>query len=240
MPCCLIKEMIVTKIKVLLVDDQTLFVGSLKIVLQNLTKDIEVIGIAEDGKKALDFLKNNILPDIILMDIKMPQIDGIEATKIIHEKYPGIKTLILSTYFENTFLEKALQNGAVGYLLKNIEPSNLIDVLRIIKNQSIVITPLLVTDLIKKEGNNDIQNKLVSINYDRSNYDRNNLDELLSKREKEIFNLIIKGSTNKEIASELFISPQTVRNHISVIYSKLRVNNRLELINNYYHDIFNK
>jgi DNA-binding NarL/FixJ family response regulator len=222
------------KIKLLLVDDQILFVRSLKVVLQNLAKDIEVIGIAEDGKKALEFINGSNIPDIILMDIKMPQMDGIEVTKIIHEKYPDVKILILSTYLENSFLEKALENGAVGYLLKTVEPSNLIDAIRIIKNESVIITPHLASDLAKKETEIKRENKI-----EFSKYDKERLDNLLSKREKEIFNLILKGNTNKEIASELYISPQTVRNHITIIYSKLGINNRLKLINSYHSDIFN-
>jgi len=218
-------------IKILLVDDQMLFVRNLKIVLQNLATDIEVIGIAEDGNKAIKFLNDNILPDVILMDIKMPQINGIEATEIIHGRYPNIKILILSTYFENTYLEKALQNGAVGYLLKTVEPSNLIAAIRIIVKESIVITPHVVVNLLRKQENINYQTDVTDIIFDNQS-----MDELLSKREKEIFILIIKGKTNNEIGSLLSISPQSVRNRICMIYSKLGVNNRLELINNFYSE----
>ena len=213
------------KLKLLLVDDQILFAESLKTFLVNYAPDIEVLGISQNGKEACDFVQNK-KPDIILMDVHMPVMDGVEAVKNIKANFPEIKIIMLSTYDEDEYVRSALLSGASGYLLKDISPTELIISIRALNAGTLQISPSIAQKLIQNtyvEAENTSQT---------SNMDFNKFEWLntLTKREREIFTLIATGHDNEEIAEKLDLALQTVRNQVSTIYSKLGVKDRFEII----------
>lgn len=207
------------KIKLLLVDDQTLFVESLKTVLKTRAKDMTVLGVANDGPTALAMIAVE-QPDIILMDVRMPGMNGVETTRQIKEKYPWIKVLMLTTFDDDDYVVEALKLGAVGYLLKDMPPAELIKAIREVHEGGVLISPKVAAKIV---------DKLINPVKERSlNSDQNSLANELSNREKEVLRLLAQGFDNKEIAARLFIAEQTVKNHVSVIYSKLGVHDRVQ------------
>jgi DNA-binding NarL/FixJ family response regulator len=207
-------------IKLLLADDQRLFVDNLKLMLESLADDIRIIGIALDGQEAIDLVEAE-MPDIILMDIRMPGMDGVEATRILHQKYPGIKIVMLTTFLEDDYVESALKYGAYGYILKNIKSDDLIASIRAIFRGSTLFSPTVLEKLLRRNADwpdaaeDDEYHEVVS---------------RLSRREREVLTLVGKGYTNQKIADILFISEPTVRNYISSIYAKVGIKDRLEVI----------
>ncbi len=208
------------KIKVLLVDDQSLFAESLNTFLSNYAEDIEVIGIANNGREALARAEKDN-PDIILMDIHMPVMNGVEAVAAIKAVRPKIKILVLSTYDEDEYVKQALSRGASGYLLKDISPTELIASIRALSSGVLQISPQIAQKLISR---------LFTTEDEKPAGESFEWYKTLSKREREIFALIATGCDNDEIAKKLFIAEQTVRNHVSLIYSKLQVKDRFEII----------
>ncbi len=208
------------KIKLLLVDDQTLFVESLKTVLRTRAKDMIVIGVANDGPGALEMVAGE-QPDVILMDVRMPGMNGVETTRQIKEKFPLIKVLMLTTFDDDDYVVEALKLGAVGYLLKDMPPAELIKAIRAVHEGGVLISPKVAAKIV---------DKLVSPAGKARNPDPelNLLVNELSNREKEVLRLLAQGFENKEIAIRLFIAEQTVKNHVSVIYSKLGVHDRVQ------------
>jgi two-component system, NarL family, response regulator DegU len=182
-----------------------------------------VLGIASNGKEAYDFVAANP-PDVILMDVRMPVMDGVEAVKHIKASFPLVKIIMLSTYDEDEFVRNAILAGASGYLLKDISPTELIISIRALNSGVMQISPSLAQKLIQ---NIYIEDKLTeSI---ESPKDLKWL-KTLTKREREIFALIATGHDNNEIADSLNLAVQTVRNQVSTIYSKLNVKDRFEII----------
>ncbi len=211
------------KVKILLVDDQSLFAQSLQTFLNNYAPDMTVLGIASNGQEACDFVAGNT-PDVILMDVRMPVMDGVEAVKHIKSSFPLVKIIMLSTYDEDEFVRNAILAGASGYLLKDISPTELIISIRALNSGSIQISPSLAQKLIQ---NTYVEDKPVS-NTEPS--DSLEWLKTLTKREREIFALIATGHDNDEIADALGLAVQTVRNQVSTIYSKLDVKDRFEII----------
>lgn len=194
--------------KLIIVDDDKLICKSLEVMLSK-EDDIEVTGIASNGLEALDLCKIKT-PDIILMDIRMPDVDGIQATYLIKKHYPKVRIMMLTTFQDKQNIQSALKAGAEGYLLKTDKISNIAKKLRIFYEG--------VTVLDK-----DILNKLTKP-------DKTLLDKL-TPREKDVILLVAEGFTNKEISAQLFLSEGTVRNIVSVIMDKLGVKNRTQLSN---------
>jgi DNA-binding NarL/FixJ family response regulator len=210
------------KIKVLLVDDQALFAMSLKTFLENYAKDIEIVGIATNGREALS-LAQETRPDVVLMDIYMPVMNGVEATKEFKARMPQTKIIVLSTYDEDEYVQDALANGASGYLLKDISPTELIAAIRALRGGVMQISPQIVAKLFQRVYQGAMP-KAAEIDKKFEWF------ETLTLREKEIFGLIAVGLDNDGIARKLSIAEQTVRNHVSSIYSKLGVHDRFEII----------
>ena len=208
------------KIKIVLADDQRLFVESLKSVIETRSADIEVVGVAYDGKEALELVRR-YRPDIALLDVRMPVMDGVEATAAIRSFFPETQVVILTTYDDEVYVHDALSKGAVGYLLKETQPSNLIMCLLAVKEGSVMISPAIARKLVRQL---DVRPK------DRGPDDGAPWLEALSKREKEVLLLLSQGLNNQGIAAKLFIEEQTVRNHVSMIYSKIGVHDRIELM----------
>lgn len=208
---------------ILLVDDQLLFLESLKIVIENLGADMKVVGIAGNGLEAIEQVDSKDV-DMVLMDVRMPIMDGVAATKIIKEKHPLIHILMLTTFEDDEYVKDALHNGAAGYMLKNIPPEMLISSIRAVASGAVLISPSVAGHLIDSMYNS---NKKAASDLKRDIPDWYNL---LNSREKNIIKYLIQGKTNSEIAETIFVGSQTIRNYISVIYSKLDVGNRADAI----------
>ena len=208
-----------SKIKVLIAEDQELVRRSLEIILGN-QETIELLGAVADGQEVIRFIRKT-LPDIILMDIRMPKMDGVTCTKIIKDQHPEIKIIILTTFDDDEYIFKALRDGASGYLLKGISVAELITAIHKVYKGSAMI-------------NEDIASKVVSLFSDIA---KNKLyievNELgkkdISHAEQRIITLVSRGLSNKEIASELSLSEGTVRNYLSNILEKLNLRDRTQL-----------
>jgi DNA-binding NarL/FixJ family response regulator len=212
------------KTRVLLVDDQVLFVESLRTVLETRATDFEVVGVALSGREAIRLVVEK-QPDIILMDVRMPDMDGVEATKIIHEAYPDIHVLMLTTFDDDVYVVEALNHGAAGYLLKDIPPEELIVSLRAVCSGSVIISPQVANKVLRtREGDTAPEEGETRPAPSADNP----FLRFLSRREVEILRLIGEGADNTLIARKLSIAEQTVKNHVSVIYSKLHVHNRMQ------------
>jgi DNA-binding NarL/FixJ family response regulator len=215
-------------IRVLIVDDQHLFAESLKFVLHGESEGkISVIGIAENGKIAVDLVEK-YNPDIVLMDIRMPLMDGVEATTQIHKYNKKVKIIILTTFDDDELAVSALSGGASGYVLKDVDPKDLIRCIEAVYKGAYYISPsvgIKLFDMIKtsEQGVDDEKERLI-IGY------LNHISKL-SRRESEILYYVARAKSNKEIADELYISEKTVKNHLNSIYTKLKIHNRLQLIN---------
>ncbi|MDP4087282.1 MAG: response regulator transcription factor [Bacillota bacterium] len=173
-----------------------------------------IVGQATNGKEAIE-LCDELLPDIVLLDIEMPIINGLEAMKVIKEKYPFIKVIILSVSDHVEDLFTAIQYGAQGYLLKNMDPDDWLQYLRSIVEGTNTAAKDLASKLLYQFRERDIQNTPTISS--------------LTPREKEILLLISKGLTNKQIAEQLFISENTVKNHVKNLLEKLKLENRVQL-----------
>jgi DNA-binding NarL/FixJ family response regulator len=201
-------------IKVLIVDDQELIRASLSIVLGAET-DFEIVGVAEQGQMAIELTKQ-LAPDIVLMDIHMPLMNGVEATAHIKKEFPHVKVMILTTFEELEYVRDALASGAEGYLLKAIHPKDLAAGIRLVHHGGTLITQEIAKQLITQWINPVEPMKEVR----KSNNFR------LTEREVEVLEELSNGLTNREIARKLYLTEGTVKNYISNIYSKLEVTGR--------------
>ena len=236
------------ELRILLADDQILFAETLGTLLNNYADDITIIGIAENGEKAVSMTRE-YKPDIILMDVRMPKMDGIEAVRIIKNEFPQIKIIMLSTYHEEDLVRASLIAGTSGYLLKDISPTELIAAIRALNSGIMQISPEIVKQLILNQyhlnvkpidtDTNDLiknnQSKLDQVKTDQVKIDQARIDQFewihsLTKRERELFILIATGYDNEGIAKKLNLNLHTVMNMVSTVYSKLGVKNRFEII----------
>ncbi|MFB3170349.1 response regulator transcription factor [Neobacillus sp. 179-C4.2 HS] len=202
-------------IKVLLVDDQELITASLAIVLGGET-DFEIVGTAENGKVALELTKK-LSPDVVLMDIHMPEMNGVDATVQIKNLFPSVKVMILTTFEELGYVRDALAAGAEGYVLKAIHPKDLAAGIRLVHHGGTLITQEIAKQLITQWITPT--EKVIEEKSNRKDFG-------LTEREVEIVEELSKGLTNREIARKLFLTEGTVKNYISNIYSKLDVTGR--------------
>ena len=206
-------------IKVLIADDQELIRESLKIVL-NTHEDLQVIDTVEDGFGVLDSLKRNI-PDVILMDIRMPRMDGVYCTKMVKEAYPDVKIIILTTFDDDDFVFSALKFGASGYLLKGVSMDGLYQAILTVVSGGAMINPDIATKVFR------LFSKMANTNY-AINVNDDSVREL-NKPEWKVIQQVGFGLSNKEIAQKLFLSEGTVRNYLSSILSKLELRDRTQL-----------
>jgi len=217
------------KIKVLLVDDQPLFVHSLARVISNRADDIEIVGIEENGERALKAVEL-LLPDIILMDIKMPVMNGVEATRRISEKYPDIKIMMLTTFDEDEFVIEALQYGAKGYLLKNILPEEVIIAIRSLYVGIDQISPAIISRLSRQ-----FQSAAAAV--EATGKEAANETPFwfreLTRLERSVLEQMALGLTNKEIGASIHLAEQTVKNYLSNIYLKMGVHKRSQAVRMY-------
>lgn len=203
-------------VNIMIVDDQLLFREGLKTVL-NLEESINIISAVASGKEALSLLNPIALPDLVLLDIRMTEMDGVETVKKIKQTYPEIKVLMLTTFNDEEYIMEALANGANGYVLKDIEIEKLVEAIHDAIGEKMILPPSVAAKLAQG---------LLKITPKKPN---STLAEL-SEREKEIATMLTQGFSNKQIAMGLFISEGTVRNYISNIYSKIGVNDRTNAV----------
>lgn len=205
-------------IKVLIVDDQALIREGLSMML-GLYEDIQLVGEACNGKEAMEVLKEKEV-DVVLMDIRMPVMDGVEGTKAIKERYPDTKIIILTTFNEDEYIFQGLKNGADGYILKDVSSEKLIDGIKTVYAGNVLLQPEVATKVVgafKEDYNLDKKKANIDI-----------LKELTS-RETEIAYLVAEGKTNREISEMLFITEGTVKNHLTRVLDKLNLRDRTQL-----------
>lgn len=198
-------------------DDEALFRKGLKLLIEDYD-GLQVILDAEHGQHLLDQLATDILPDILLLDLKMPVLNGIETAKILREKYPSIKIIVLSTHFSKAFILNMIELGASAYLPKNSSPGEVVETIRAVNNKGF-------------HYNSEVM-EVIRENMMKKNLPRNkpDLGEELTKREKEILQLICEQFTTAEIAEKLYISPRTVDGHRNNLLAKLGCRNTAGLV----------
>ncbi len=203
------------KITVIIADDQTLFREGIKDLLEN-EKNIQVVAEAADGREALRLVKK-LRPNVILLDIKLPHMDGIEATRQIHKECPTTNVLILSGYEDEAHVMEAIQAGANGYLSKMLPAAELVNALKTFANQGVMIPQPVMSKLIDGLRNMGTANAEASL-------------VALTKTEIKVLALLGRGQSNKEIAASLTCSVKTIKNHLNSMFQKLSVSNRTEAV----------
>lgn len=208
-------------IKVLVVDDQEMFRESLQIVLSS-AQDIEVVGAANDVAEALAQMKQEV-PDIVLMDIRMPGTDGVEGTRLVKQHFPDAKVIMLTTFDDDEYVFGALKYGASGYLLKGSSISELTHAIEAAYDGGAVINPNVASKMIVQFS------EMASGQSGNVAQIKNHLSEDYTESEQNIIRAVGQGLSNKEIAQKLFLSEGTVRNYISGILLKAQVRDRTQL-----------
>lgn len=197
-------------IRVLIADDQKILREGLRALL-GMKEDISVVGEAGDGREACE-LARQTKPDVVLMDIRMPQMDGVEAAKVIKSELPKTAVIMLTTFDDDEYVIKAMTYGASGYLLKDIDSDKLIEAVRDGVNGSIILPGRIAAKITSRFSGSG-----------GASYD-------FSEREKEIIRLLTAGKSNAEIAKALYLSTGTVKNYVSQIYLKLGVKDRANAV----------
>ena len=200
-------------IKILIADDHPVVREGLSAML-NKEHDIQVVGEAENGAEAVDKAKE-LQPDIVLMDLRMPEVDGVEAMRQIGAVNPDIRFIVLTTYDNDEFIFKGIEAGARAYLLKDAPREELFKAIRAVHKGESLIQPAIAGRVLDRFTELSRQAQVV---------------EVLSEREVEVLNLMAKGAANKEIAAELTITESTVKTHIQTIFQKLGVGDRTEAV----------
>lgn len=209
-------------IRILIVDDQELIRSGYKAIFSTYP-DFEIVGVANDGAEAVS-LSQKLRPDVVLMDIRMPEMDGIEATRAIAAN-PLLKdthVLVLTTFDIDSYVYDALSAGASGFLLKDSDPDEMARAIRIVANGNALIEPSVMKRLIQQFSDTGSTSS-------KSEELKEELSQL-TDREQEILRLVAKGLSNEEIASQLFISPATVKTHLARIMSKTASHDRAQLV----------
>jgi len=206
-------------IRVLLADDQALIRAGFRVLI-DAAGDLEVVGEATDGQQAVDLARRE-RADVVLMDIRMPGVDGLEATRRISadEDLAGVKVVILTTFESDEYVYQALRAGASGFLVKDTEPAELIQAVRVVARGDALLSPSvtrrLITDLARHPERPPASGQVLSA---------------LTVREREVMALVAEGLSNDEIAARLFLSPLTSKTHVSRIMTKLNARDRAQLV----------
>src|SRR6185312_7570337 len=201
------------RVKVLIADDQTLFREGIKDLLEN-EKSVEVIGEAADGSEVVRLAKK-LRPDVILMDIKLPHLDGVSATRLIRKELPATNVLILSSYEDEAHVMESIQAGANGYLSKMLPAAELVNALKAFANDGVMIPQQVMGKLL--QGLRQMSTSEGS-------------PVSLTKTEIRVLVLLGSGMSNKEIAAKMDCSVKTIKNHLNAIFQKLEVSNRTEAV----------
>ena len=212
------------RIRVVIADDQTLITQSFKILLETKAEEIDVVGLAQNGREAVALVQE-LKPDVVLLDVRMPVLDGVGAVREIHRAESNVKVIMLTTFDDDAYLNDAISAGAVGYLLKDISTDELINSIRAASSGTVLVSTSVARRLFKagaapteQEGHHPDEETLTIL-------------ASLSSREIETLRLLVLGLENKQIADRLHVAEQTVKNNVSVIYAKLGVGNRKDARN---------
>ncbi|HHY93369.1 MAG TPA: response regulator transcription factor [Firmicutes bacterium] len=212
------------KIRVLIADDEVLLRDGLRTII-DLEEDMEVAGMAADGREAYE-LAQELRPDVVLLDIRMPGMDGVESLRLIKRALPRTKVVMLTTFNDEEYIVGALAAEADGYLLKDLEGQQLVDAVRRAAQDQLMLPAKVAGKLAERlamlQAIEDIKRGTRARGTDMTTD--------LTPREREIAALMVQGLTNREIADHLSLSEGTVKNYISVIYSKLGTSNRTQAI----------
>jgi DNA-binding NarL/FixJ family response regulator len=204
-------------IRVITADDQALVRGGIKMILEA-QPDINVVGEAADGVQAVD-LATRLHPDVVLMDIRMPRLDGIEATRRLVEVAPETRIVILTTFGLDRYVYEGLQAGASGFVLKDSPPSELVHAVRVVAAGDVLLSPAITAKLIatyvQRHPNAGHQSERM---------------QTLSPREVEVLRLVVDGKSNSEVAAALFLTENTVKTHMTRILQKLDVRDRVQAV----------
>ncbi len=205
-------------IRLLLVDDQALIRNGIKAML-NLEPDLEVVGTADNGENAIEQVEA-LQPDVVLMDMRMPVMDGRDATRIISERFPNIKVIVLTTFDDDQYITDAMRAGAKGYLLKDMPSEELAQAIRFVHKGYTQMGPGLLEKMIAKAPVSETVSPKLPVQKELSS---------LTNREQDVLRLIAIGATNREIAQQLYISEGTVKTHVTHLFNRLNLKNRAQL-----------
>jgi two-component system, NarL family, nitrate/nitrite response regulator NarL len=211
------------KTRILIADDHNIVRLAIKTLLRD-QKDVEIIGEAVDGIEVMEFVNNNET-DIVLLDVSMPKLTGIETTKLIKKDHPSVKVLILTMHEREEMINELINAGADGYLLKNLNKEEITNGIKTVMRGEKYFSDEVSNILIDSYLNNNKLKEMKAV----TEQDTVFLKEVLTKREQEIVKLILKGLTSKEIGNALFVSTRTVETHRSNLLKKLNIKNTAEL-----------
>lgn len=201
--------------KVIICDDQAIVRDGLELLLK-LEKDIEVVGLAQDGAQAIDLVES-MHPDLVLMDLLMPGVNGVEATRTIRAKHPEVKVLVLTTFDDDEWVFDAIRVGASGYLLKDTPRGKVIEAIRGTVAGKAFVDPSVAGKLLEQAASPQVQ-------------PATRITEKLTEREVDVLRLMARGLNNSDIALQMHLSEGTVRNHVSAIFTKLEVSDRTQAV----------
>lgn len=204
-------------IKVMIADDQSMIRRGFRMIIES-EEDMVVVSETSDGMQAVDAAKR-FEPDVILMDIRMPNMDGIAATKQITATDSGPRVLILTTFNLDEYVYDALGSGASGFLLKNASPEELVQAVRVVARGDALLDPAVTRSVIEQFSRRESP----------ADFDSDNLNDLTT-REREVFQLVARGLSNSEIADELVLSTNTVKTHVANVLFKLEVRDRVQAV----------
>jgi len=209
--------------KIVLIDDHVLFREGIRRIL-DFEDDFEVVAEGSDGENAMR-LVDTYQPDVVLMDINMERVNGVEATKQLVEKYPQLKVIILSIHDDENYVTHALKSGAQGYLLKDMDSESLVQAIKIVSDGGAYLHPKVTHNLVKefKRMSEEEHKGFQQVEYRKPLH-------LLTRRECEVLQLLADGKSNRGISEALFISEKTVKNHVSNILQKMNVNDRTQAV----------
>lgn len=212
--------------KIAIIDDHQLFREGVKRILE-FEKTFKVVAEGDDGSEVLQIVEKS-RPDVVLMDINMPHMNGIEATKEVVDKYPDTKVIILSIHDDENYVTHALKTGASGYLLKEMDSDALIDAVHVVAEGGSYLHPKVTHSLINEY-------RRLSAERSDGSYNLHNVEirrplHLLTRRECEVLQMLADGKSNRRIGEDLYISEKTVKNHVSNILQKMNVNDRTQAV----------
>ncbi|MGP4078955.1 response regulator [Pseudalkalibacillus sp. R45] len=216
------------KTSIVLIDDHKLFREGVKRIL-DMEENFEVVAEGDDGQDAVDLIES-FSPDVVLMDINMPNINGVEATRRLVERFPEIKVVILSIHDDEAYVTHAVQTGASGYLLKEMDADALIEAVKVVADGGAYLHPKVTVNLLSEfrrikthGGNSGGEVGFKEVEYRKPLH-------ILTRRECEVLQMLADGKSNRSIGEALYISEKTVKNHVSNILQKMNVNDRTQAV----------
>lgn len=210
--------------KIVIIDDHQLFREGVKRIL-DFEDSFEVIAEGDDGAEVIELYEKHH-PDVILMDINMPRMNGVEATEALLKKYPDAKVIILSIHDDGSYVTHALKTGALGYMLKEMDADEIVEAIKVVSVGGSYLHPKVTHNLVEEF-------KRLSEREHKGAFQQNDIRRpyhLLTKRESEVLQLLTDGQSNRTIGETLFISEKTVKNHVSSILQKMAVNDRTQAV----------